>query len=85
MFDVWCSGCARRVLLWASNLEALQPGPAGMAIFYRFQCGEPGIETLPRARVSGLPSAGDRRAVHDASPVPPVRSGRAERSPRMPP
>lgn len=55
MFDVWCSGCARRVLLWASNLEALQPGPAGMAIFYHCQCGEPGIETLPRASVSGLP------------------------------
>ncbi len=54
MFDVWCTGCARRVLLWASNLEALQPGPAGMTMFYRCQCGEPGIETLPRGEVFRL-------------------------------
>lgn len=49
MFDAWCSRCQCRVLLWASNLEALQPGAAGITVFYHCQCGEPGVEVLYRA------------------------------------
>lgn len=45
-FDIWCHGCRQHVLLWASNLEALQPSPSGMALFFHCQCGEPGMEVL---------------------------------------
>lgn len=45
-FDIWCHGCRQHVLLWASNLEALQPSQSGMALFFHCQCGEPGMEVL---------------------------------------
>lgn len=55
MFDIWCHRCQRRVLLWTSNLEALQPSATGMAVFYHCQCGEPGMEVLPPATSIGQP------------------------------
>ena len=50
MMDVWCDGCAARVLLWPGDLKGIINAAAGPIVVYRCGAGHEGTEVIRRAR-----------------------------------
>lgn len=48
MFDVFCSACARRRLVFPGQVLNLVNAPGGIAVQYRCWCGEIGVWSTGR-------------------------------------
>jgi hypothetical protein len=56
VFDVFCSACARRRLVFPGQVLGLVNAPGGIAVQYRCWCGEVGVWSTGR-RTAPAPAA----------------------------
>lgn len=57
MFDVFCSACSSRRLVFPGQVLGLVNSPDGIAVQYRCWCGEIGVWTTGRKSPAAVPLA----------------------------